>query len=228
MITKNEKIQKIKDWLSRTVLDGQVVNQTLGVHENHVSPQVLLSASAKLVKINQGNAVPDDRDSLKFSKFLGIEDYVKEHIDKDAGKLQRKAKQKIDQKKDLSWLHAGYFSPQIRSVIIGNSLAQNVEGINPMEHYDVSHRVTKLGPGGIPSLDAVPDESRNVNPSSFGFFDPFHVSESANVGVTNYLVHNLRKGDDGKLYRLMKNKDGHLVWVDHETLLNSKLHIPEH
>lgn len=227
MLTKAEKVQQLKDWLSKNQLDAGVVGQTLGMHVANLSPAVMLAASSKLIKVNKGTAEPDDRDNLKFSHFMGMEDFMKEKIDKDAGRLQRKAKQKIEQKKDLSWFHSGFFSPQVKSVVVGNPLSQNIEGINPLEHYDVSHRVTKLGPGGVSSTDAIPAESRDVSSSSFGFFDPFHTTESTNIGVTNYITNGVAKGRDGKLYRIMKDASGKLSWVDHETILNSKVKIPE-
>ena len=153
MLSKVEKVSKIKQWLNNTELDPKVVHTTLGVNENHINPQVLLASSAKLLKINKHEAEPDDRDNLKFSKFMGIEDFIEEHIARDAGKIQQKAAYKMQMKKNLSWLTPGFFSPQIRSVVIGNSLSNNVDGINPLEHWDNSHKVTKMGPGGIPCYD---------------------------------------------------------------------------
>lgn len=228
MLSKSEKIDKIKEWLGHTVLDSDVVLRNIGVNHGNVSPQVLLHAAAKLIKVNKLEVPPDDRDNLRYSTFMGLEDYVKEHIDKDSGKLQRKATMKLQQKKDLSWLHPSFFTPQLRSVVISNPLAQVVEGINPIEHYDNSHRVTKMGPGGITSLDGIPASSRQVSESSFGFFDPLHISESDKVGVTNYITQNVVKGKDQKLYRVMKDPNGKLVWVSHEDILNSKVKIPNY
>ena len=227
MLTKPEKISKIKQWMNQTELDSHIVHTTIGVKEDHINPQVLLASSAKLIKINKNEAEPDDRDNLKFSKFMGVEDFVEEHIHRDAGKIQQKAAYKMQMKKNLSWLNPGFFSPQIRSVVIGNSLANNVDGINPLEHWDNSHKVTKMGPGGIPSTDAIPAESRNVAPSSFGFFDPVHISETEKIGVQNYIAHNVAKGADGRLYRVMKTPEG-LKWMHHEDILNKQVHIPEH
>jgi len=228
MLTKNEKLVKLKNWLKTTKLDAEVVGRTLGINESSINANVLLQASAKLIKVNKREVDPDDRDNLRFSRFLGMEDYVAEHINKDAGQLQRKATQKMKQKRNLSWMSAGFFTPQVRSVVIGNALSQNVDGINPIEHWDNSHRVTKLGPGGIPSIEAVPDESRQVNTSSFGFFDPVHIMESDKVGVINYLAHNVVKGRDNKLYRIMEDSKGKKHWTDHETVLNRQAVIPEH
>lgn len=227
-MSPEEKSDAVKKWFSKTRLDGDVVKQTLGVESHSVTPQLLLEATRKLIKINKLEIEPDNRDDLKYMSFHSLEDFVKEHIDKDAGKIQQKAKSKMQQKKDLSWLHSGFFSPQLRSIMIGDSkLSQNIEGHNPIDNYDVSHKVTKLGEGGIASVEAVPDESRNVNSTYFGFFDPFRISETKTVGVDHRFAHNVVKGRDNKLYRLVLDKDKKPTWVDHETLLKSKIEIPE-
>lgn len=228
-LTKQEKLTRIKEWLGKTVLDASVLKDTLGIDKHSLDPHVLLSASSKLIKVHKREVEPDDRDNLKFSTFWSTEDFLREHIIKDAGKVQKKAAFKMQQKKNLSWLHASFFSPQIRSVIVGNELAQVVDGINPIEHYDNSHRITKLGPGGIGSTDSVPDVSRQVGISSFGFIDPLHISESDKIGVTGFIATGVVKGKDNKLYRIMKNpsKGNALEWVDHEEILKSKVKVPE-
>lgn len=228
MVTPSEKLQKVKEWLSKTKLDASVTQQTIGLASSVLNPDVFLEATKKLIKINKLEVEPDNRDDLKFMSFHGMEDFVKEHIDKDAGRLQNIAKQKMQQKKNLSWLHTGFFSPQVKSVVIGNQLSQHIEGHNPMDNYDVSHKVTKLGQGGIPSTDSVPDESREVNSTYFGLLDPFRVSETLSVGVDHRFAYNVVKGRDNKLYRLVLDKDKKPVWVDHETLLNSKVEIPNY
>lgn len=227
-MTPEEKKTQVTKWLKATRIDPVVTQQTIGVNSDHVNPHVLLEATKKLIKINKLEVEPDNRDDLKFMSFHGLEDFVKEHIEKDAGKLQQKAKMKMQQKKDLSWLQPGFFSPQIRSIIIGDGkVSQSIEGHNPIDNFDVSNKVTKLGEGGISSVDAVPDESRMVNSTYFGFFDPFRISETKTVGVDHRFAHNVVKGKDNKLYRLVFDKEKKPVWVNHEVLLTSRVEIPE-
>jgi DNA-directed RNA polymerase beta subunit len=159
---------------------------------------------------------------------MGLEDFIADHINKDAGKIQQKAAYKMQMKKNLNWLTPGFFSQQVRSVIVGNPLANNVEGINPLEHFDNSHKVTKMGQGGIVSESAIPDESRNVSPSSFGFYDPVHIAENTKIGVTNYINQNVAKGADCNLYRIMKDKHGKLKWMSHKEILDKQVLIPEY
>lgn len=227
MISKQEKVQKIKQWFLKTKLDANVVNETIKVQATNVSPQVMLATSAKLIKLNKGEEEPDDRDNLKYSNFLGLEDVLKERIEKDAGRLQQKAKMKIKQKKNLSWLHSGFFTPQIKFGVVGNSLSQAVDEGNPVNLLDIATKVTKLGEGGVASTDSIPDSARQINSSYTGLYDFFRVSEDLAVGVTHRFTLNTKKGNDGKIYKLLLDKNKKPVWVSHEEMLRSKVELPE-
>jgi DNA-directed RNA polymerase beta subunit len=226
-LTKQEKIEKLKKWFLGTKFDTDVTKQTLKYPHANISLQSMLDSSAKLILITRGQEKADDRDNLKFSSFLGLEDFLHEHIAKDAGKLQKKAQLKIRQKRNLDWWHSGFFTPQLRSTIVGNSLSCAVEGINPIAILADSHKVTKMGEGGLQGDSSIPKESRQLSSSSFGFFDPALVVESTRIGVTNYLNQGVAKGKDRKLYRVMKNAKGDLEWVSHDKVLNSTIKIPE-
>jgi DNA-directed RNA polymerase beta subunit len=229
IISKQEKISKLKEYFKNMKLDTSVMGRTMGSTTGFVTPQIILDSAKKLIDVFGRKVAPDDRDNVVFSKFLGPEDYMKEHIEHDAGKIQLKAKNKLRQKRNLSWLHAGFFTPQVKSVFVGNSLAQNIEGVNPMEQYMLAHKVTKMGEGGIGSSEAIPDSSREVNESQFGLLDPIQTVEATTIGVVNFFVNNLRKGDDGKLYRqVVDNSTGKTVWIDHQEFLSSTIDVPEH
>ena len=227
LLSKKEKVEKIKEYMANIRLDVGVMGKTVGISVNRITPQVLLQTTSKLLKVYSREIAPDDRDNLSFSKFLGAEDYVKEHIEHDAGKIQMKAKIKLRQKRNLSWLHSGFFTPQIKSVFVGNALSQNIEGVNPMEQYMLAHKVTKMGDGGIGSTESIPDSSRGVNESQFGLMDPIQTVEATTIGVVNFFAKNCRKGDDGKLYRLVEDSHGKKVWIDHQTFLESVVEVPE-
>jgi DNA-directed RNA polymerase beta subunit len=227
-LTKAEKIGKIKEFFAKTKIDPNVTKLTLGKEYSHINSELMKDISKKLIQINKGEVEGDDRDNLLYSKFLGLEDHIVEHIQKDAGKIQVKAKQKIEQKKNLSAIDAGFFSPQIKSIMVSNSLTQNLAEANPMVFLDLSHKVTKMGEGGIGSSEAVPVDSRNIHDSQFGFIDPLRLSEDLNIGVTGTITHGTRKGYDGKLYKLVLNNKQVPTWVDHETLLKSNVEVPEY
>jgi DNA-directed RNA polymerase beta subunit len=227
ILSKQEKIEKIREYLGKIRLDASVMNKTMGVSTSNLTPLIILQTATKLLQVYSREIPQDDRDNLAFSKFLGAEDYVKEHIEHDAGKIQQKAKMKLRQKRNLSWLHSGFFTPQIKSVFVGNALSQNIEGVNPMEQYMLAHKVSKMGEGGIGSTESIPDSSRGVNESQFGIMDPIQTVEATTIGVVNFFVKNSRKGEDGKIYREVETPDGKRVWIDHQTFLNSVIEVPE-
>jgi DNA-directed RNA polymerase beta subunit len=71
----------------------------------------------------------------------------------------------------LDKLPSGALTPSSnRSCSVG--LAQALEEINPAEVFDKQSRVTRLGEGGIPSMDAIPDEARSSSPATWGSWTP--------------------------------------------------------
>ena len=79
--SKQEKINELKLYFKNMKLDAGVMGRTLGTTISYVTPQLILDASKKLLKVFGRHVEADDRDNVIFSKFLGAEDYLKEHID---------------------------------------------------------------------------------------------------------------------------------------------------
>lgn len=228
MLTKTEKLAKLKEWFSHTQLDADVVQSTLNIHASSASPQVMLATSAKLIKINKGEAEPDDRDNIKYARYYDVADRIKEHVEHDTGKFQAKAKSKIKQKKNLSWLHAGYFTPQVKQAAVGSGpLAMLVDEGNPVHVFNLAQRCTKLGSGGITSSDSIPDSARKVHSSTFGFSDPVELTESIDIGTVLHFAHGVKKGKDGNLYREVLDPQGNTKLISHNEYLNSKIGIPD-
>lgn len=228
MLSKQEKIKALKEFLGKSELDASVTGQTVGVHASSISPQLLIATSAKLVRVGREQEDPDDKDNLRYSTIHSLEDRVHESIMKDQGYYQRKAIQKLKDKKDLSWLNSGFFTPQIRQSFMVDSTTHLPDGVNPFELRDISHKVTKMGEGAIGSTDAIPAQAREVNGSYMGFLDVARHSESSQIGTDHKFSTGVHKGRDNKLYRQVLNSKGETVWIDHQTLMNSKVEIPEY
>lgn len=81
----------------------------------------------------------------------------------------------------------------------------SLEEINPIEIFDKQSRVTRMGVGGIPSTDSVPDEARSVQPSHTGFIDLLRTPESFAAGIVLNMSRASRKGSDGQLYTQMRD-----------------------
>lgn len=104
----------------------------------------------------------------------------------------------------------------------------SLEEINPGEILDKLYSLSRLGEGGIPSLDAVPEEARDVQPSHYGFVDPLRTPESLRVGIDLYLTRGARKGQDGRLYAEFQDlKTGKTLWRNPQQLAKKVITFPK-
>ena len=165
-----------------------------------VTPDLLMATTKKLIDINKGQADPDDRDSLANQKFMGPEDFFAERIDKDSGGIGKKILWKSTGRGKLVGVSSGALSPQLDSVLLNSGLGTALEEINPIEILDQHTRVLRLGDGGIPSVQSIPEEAKGVQASQFGFIDPIRGPESSKLGVDSRITLGSFKGDDGNLY----------------------------
>jgi DNA-directed RNA polymerase beta subunit len=164
------KQQAIADEFARMELDTDVTRRTLGKEYKNLTPEAILDITKKLIAVNRKEADPDDRDSMAYQSVVGPEDLIAERFSKDKQSL-RKLLWKATAKKNLDHVPTGFFNKAINAALIGSGLGSSLEEINPAEIFDHQNRVTRMGEGGIGSLDAVPVESRAVQPSHLGYID---------------------------------------------------------
>ena len=225
-LTIDEIRQQVLKLLDDLKLDPKVTKSTLNKEFDKVTPISILDASGKVLKVFQGKEKPDDRDSLIYKSFHGVEDFIKERIDKDSGNIGKRLAYKLDKSKDLSKVPASYFSPYLKSIIKGDSRALPIEEVNPLDAYDSLHKNIVLGEGGIGSTEMVTMEARNINPSQFLFIDPVRGPESEKVGIDTRTALNTFKGSDKKLYtRVINTKTNKEELVSADKIFNSYVGI---
>lgn len=179
-------VKDLKDYFKGNELNAETTKVTLGQSTTKVTPQVLLQASAKMIKVYNNKEEEDDLDSLLFKEVLGVEDHLMLRIEK-------KAKEEGLIYKVISRIDQGY---PLKSIILPNFLTKLIEGfftksslsapqseINPIEILETNHKITAMGEGGIKSDRAIPMNARNLHPSHFGYLDPVRTTESERVGV---------------------------------------------
>jgi DNA-directed RNA polymerase subunit beta len=220
------KQKAIAEEFARMELDPDVTKRTLGAPIKNLTPDAILSITKKLIAVNRKEAEPDDRDSMAFQQVFGPEDLIAERFTKDRAAL-RQLLWKATAKKTLDHLPTGVFNKAITAALVGSGLGSSLEEINPAEIFDHQARVTRLGEGGIGSLDAVPVESRSVQPSQFGFVDYLRTPESGKVGVDMRFARGALKGSDGKIYMQVKNlKTGELEYKSPQDIADIPLAFP--
>jgi DNA-directed RNA polymerase subunit beta len=218
--------QGIRDAFEHMQLDPAVAEATLGKATDRVDVDTILATTQKLLAVQKGETDVDDRDAMAYQRTLGPEDILAERIGK-ATPAVRRMLWRAAMSGSLERAQPGVFEKSMRGAMLDTGLGSALEEINPAELYDQMMRVTRMGEGGIPSLDAVPDEARNVQPSHLGFIDPVHTPESGKIGVDTRLAINTRKGKDGTLYsEFIDAKTGKSTWKSPQDLTKATIAFP--
>jgi DNA-directed RNA polymerase subunit beta len=220
------KAKAIADEFAKTELDPEVTRRTLGAEYKNMTPDTILAITKKLIAVNRREAESDDRDNMVYQSVVGPEDLIAERFTKDRQALN-KLLWKATAKKSIDHIPSGVFDKAISAALIGSGLGSSLEEINPAEIFDHQTRVTRMGEGGIGSLDAVPAESRSVQPSHLGFIDYLRTPESGKVGVDMRFARGAMKGSDGKIYTpVVDMKTGEKVYKTPQELADTPLVFP--
>ena len=166
----------------------------------------LMAASEKLLAINRGLVEPDERDSMRFQKIVRPHTMFKEGIKMDAGKISRQIMYQASKRRNLKGLNPNALMPYIDRVLKGNPLTSPLEEINPMQLTENARRITKMGPGGIPSDDSITEEAQSVHPSQFAFICPISGPESARAGIDTRAAWGTKVGSDGRIYQVFYDR----------------------
>ena len=219
--------QKLTDVFDRMELDPFVTKRTLGTAFDRMNKDAILATTKKLLAVSRGEQDVDDRDHLAYQTFHGPEDLLRERVERDHSGMRRAAFYKASFQNSLKSMPTGVMTPQLEQALLGSGLGQNLEEINPAEILDKHTKITRLGEGGIPSMDAIPDEARSVQPSHMGFMDPVRTPESMRAGVDTHIARGARKGPDGKIYAQFRDlKTGETVWRSPQELADVAVAFP--
>lgn len=225
--TPEDKARAVREAMESMRINPEVAKATLGEPLEHMNLPAVLAATRKLLAISRGEAEVDDRDHLAYQSVLGPEDLFAERLSKDHSGLRRQLFNRASWKGNLSSVTPGALTKQVMGALLNSGLGQALEEINPADVLDKRFRISRLGEGGIPSVEAVPDEARAVQPSHFGFIDPLRTPESFKVGVDVFLSGATRKGDDGRIYAPFTDaKTGETVWKSPQDVADLAIAFP--
>lgn len=200
------KIQEIFKRYAASQIDPNVTVRTLGKPYSSVTPDSLLDASGKILKIFQNTSETDDRDNLDYKALYSVDDFFKEVVGLNAREIARKTAIKMEGTPSLrKALPAGPFTPGFLRFINNSQLVAVPTQTNPVELIDSSMRVTALGEGGIASERAIPMEAREVHPTQIGALDPFRTPESFRIGVDVRGAMAVKKDKDNNIYIPLKD-----------------------
>ena len=226
--TIEEKLEKVRAEYDRTSMDPKVNQRTLGKAYDKVTPDVLLDASGKLLRVYQNPEDLDERESMAFKQVKSVDDFFAERIKLDARDLRRKLMYKIERGSGkLEDLPAAPFTKGIRTFLTTSSLKDAPLQINPVEIIDSAAKVTLFGEGGIGDIYAVPAEARRLHLSQIGVIDPVRTPDTQKAGVDLRTTLFTARDRDGNIYTLLRDaKTGRNKFVPVEEAADSIVGFP--
>lgn len=220
--------EAVRNSVARAEMDPWVVSRTLGLENtSHVGPEVLLRGSQKILNVSRGDEQPDDRNAPMFSRILSPEDFIRERIENDAGRVARTLLFKSRRAGNLSRVPAGALDSYTKEYLIKSRLTQPLEETNPLSLLEQMSRITRMGEGGIGSAEAVTADARDVNLGQLGFVDPIQGPESEAIGIDTRVSHRTFKGKDGQMYGEFRDvRTGKNVYLRPEDMDGKVLAFP--
>jgi DNA-directed RNA polymerase beta subunit len=178
LIDKDRQQLALRNYFERMELNPNATMKTVGKAFPIVTPEAMIAATGKIIRVSRGEDSADDRDSLAFQSVHDVGDFLEEKIQKDQNRVLANHLWKITNKQGkLDSLPPGFLNKHVDYIFNKAGVAQPIEEINPIDMLNQSTRVIRLGEGALPSTDAAPKESRNVQPSYLGFVDPVKAPE---------------------------------------------------
>lgn len=225
----DDKMKAVLERYDRSTMDPDVNVKTLGTAYDHITPDSLLDASAKVLNIFKNPEEVDDRDNLDFKAIYSVEDFFKERIQLDAREIGRRVALKIETAPEVrKALAPGAFTPGLIKFITGSQLAAVPTQTNPMELVDSAVRITSLGEGGISTERAIPMEARMIHPTQIGAIDPVRTPESFRAGVDVRAALGSHRDERGNIYVPMIDvKTGKTTAVRAGQILDSVVAFPQ-
>lgn len=219
------QLDAVKQAFEQMELDPEVSKRTLGAPHANVNMATVLDTTRKLLRVSKKEEEPDARDAMAYQTVYGPEDIIAERLSRNRSRLNGLL-WKAASKGQLGSHFVNALDDDVRAALLTSRLGQNLESVNPAEIFDQQSRVTRMGEGGIGSLDAVPAESRNIHSSQLGFVDILRTAESSSVGVDLRLAQNVIKGPNNTLYAPVRDAEGDMVYKSAAELAEGILAMP--
>lgn len=213
-----------------TAVDADNVALSLGHKWPTVTGDMLLAASAKMLKVGRGEAAEDNRESLIHNDVVDLGDYIVERF-KDPlfrGRVKRTIAFNLDRRDKIAQIVSrDAFQHPVDSLYTQSELAEAPTQTNPLGMIGDYTRVTVRGEGGIREDNALTKSLRALDPSHLGFLDPAHTPEGQSVGTVLHLATGARKRGRTLVTRVFDVKTGKEVEKTPVELWNATVAFPE-
>ena len=196
--------EDIKDVFKRTVISPDTTKTVLGEAFSSVDGKMLLAAAKNLLDVHTGRKEEMDRDSLEFKDVWGIDDHIKERIEKNKKTLLYKVERSLDnlnKGRITSIINPEPFNKVVETFFTMDDKSSTPEQTNPINMLSEAWKATITGSGGINSEHGLVDSMRELHSTHYGFLDPVHTPEGGKIGANyNIALGAVKDGKDLKTH----------------------------
>jgi DNA-directed RNA polymerase beta subunit len=177
-------VHGLQDYFQATQLEPAVTKLVVGEAHSNVNGDVLQLAAKQLLAVHKREVDPSGKDQMAFTEVHGVEDFLRERVQKNRGMIGYKLRPRIEKYDDVRELKLHqYVQPLIDDFFTKSAQSNHVMQINPLEMKENAYKLSSLGEGAIGDTHAVTPEVRVIHPSSMGFIDPVRTPDNAKAGV---------------------------------------------
>ena len=218
----------LKYFQDKTGVDPDVVEKTLGQRFETVGPGELVLTAAKLLKVIDGKAKPDNQNSIFFKSFHSDVDLLTERFALMLPKIVQKLKVRLRHLSDPAKILATRpFQEPFDTFWTSTALTHIPEESNPLDIITNAARLTPLGAGGYTNMRMLPLSARMVDNSHLSFIDPVHTPEGSKAGLMLFMPPTVYIRDRTAYQVYYDVKRQKMVELPHSALYNKKVVFPD-
>lgn len=222
--------EAIRKALSSARLDRLAVRKLLNLDQSTLSKDVYLAAVRRMLEASRsgGNEDFDDRDQLAFQRLYTPAQLLAERIIRDYGHMQQDLLRKVTREGSLKPIRAGALTRQLMDALVSSGLGNYLEETNATEVLDRRLRTTRLGEGGVGSVEAFPEETRTFHVGYAGFLDPVKTPETLRAGIDLPLASGVKVDRLGNVYAPFQDvRTGELTYLSPRQLTDKVITTSE-
>lgn len=145
-----------------------------------------------LIKLNNGNAKPDDIDHLSNRRIRSVGELVQNKFRVGLLRTDRIAKDRmtvmdLETVTPTQLVNSRPITAALREFYASSQLSQFMDQTNPLAELEHKRRLSAMGPGGL-SRERASFDVRDVHQSHYGRICPIATPEGPNIGLVTHLA----------------------------------------
>ncbi len=171
-------------------------------NERTLTPEDIVLLIKMIIRINNGEATPDDIDHLGNRRVRAVGELIQNQLRVGLLRMERVVKERMATQVDpatttpAALINIRPVAASVREFFGGSQLSQFMDQTNPLAELTHKRRLSALGPGGL-SRERAGFDVRDVHHSHYGRICPIETPEGPNIGLLGSLSTYARTNEYG-------------------------------